>query len=266
MVRGLISLQDEINKRRSKALHLLSVRQVVAEQGAVQDVDKARREVARPDGYVEVMPGLKFEIEHGGDLAAGPVQVAAARHGRDAAERPECGDERHRSAGTERAGDPGTAGGRRSAERAAGGLRCGCGRGASTRVAWMAAREYWSAGKWVRVTDDLGATTLGRHQPADHACMDQLAAMPEQQRAMVMQRMQLVPDDPRLQQVVGIENDITDLDVDITVEEGSITPTQQAEEFQTLVQLARMQPGLIPGDVLIAASSAQGQGPAAASA
>ena len=71
MVRGLISMQDEINKRRSKALHLLSVRQVVAEQGAVQDVDKARREVAKPDGYIEIMPGLKFEIEQTADLASG---------------------------------------------------------------------------------------------------------------------------------------------------------------------------------------------------
>ena len=65
MVRGLISLQDEINKRRSKALHLLSVRQVIAEQGAVQDfVDKARREAwpSRMD-LLSVMPGLKFEIE-----------------------------------------------------------------------------------------------------------------------------------------------------------------------------------------------------------
>ena len=73
--RGLISLQDEINKRRSKALHLLSVRQVIAEQGAVPDVDKARREVAKPDGYVEVMPGLKFEIEQTADLAAGQFQL-----------------------------------------------------------------------------------------------------------------------------------------------------------------------------------------------
>ena len=63
-----------------------------------------------------------------------------------------------------------------------------------------------------------------------------------------------MPGDPRLQQVVGIENDISDLDVDITVEEGMDIPSLQQETFQTLVQLAGMQPGLIPGDVLIAAS------------
>ena len=73
---------------------------------------------------------------------------------------------------------------------------------------------------------------------------------------MVMQQMQppLQPGDPRLQQVIGIENDISDLDVDITIEEGIDIPSLQAEEFQSLVQLASVQPGLIPGDVLIAAS------------
>jgi hypothetical protein len=67
--------------------------------------------------------------------------------------------------------------------------------------------------------------------------------------------MQLQPNDPRLQMMHHIENDITDLDVDITIEEGMDIPALQNENFQTLVQLAGMQPGLIPGDVLIAASS-----------
>jgi hypothetical protein len=84
--------------------------------------------------------------------------------------------------------------------------------------------------------------------------MDKLADMDPQHRAAVMQQMQLVPGDPRLQQVVGIEHDISDLDVDITIEEGIDIPSLQAEEFQSLVQLASVQPGLIPGDVLIAAS------------
>jgi hypothetical protein len=104
------------------------------------------------------------------------------------------------------------------------------------------------------VTDDLQDTRwVGINRPV--RVMDALAEMPEQQRMMAMQQMQLQPDDPRLQQVIKIENDITDLDVDITVAEGQDVPALQAETFQTLVQLAGMQPGLIPGDVLIAASS-----------
>jgi hypothetical protein len=253
MIRDLISLQDMINKRESKALHLLSVHQVIAEQGAVKDVDAARREVAKPDGYVEVMPGMKFEIVPGGELAAGQFQLL-----------------QHATAEMQLAGpnaamsgtDPRELSGRAILAQQAGGavqnepladsLRMWARR--VYEMIWMACREYWTAGKWVRVTDELQKTRwVGINRPI--TLMDELANMPEQQRAQVMQQMQLQPDDPRLQQVIRVENDITDLDVDITIQEGQDIPTLQAETFQTLVQLASMQPGLIPGDVLIAASS-----------
>ena len=252
MVRGLISLQDEINKRRSKALHLLSVRQVVAEQGAVQDVDKARREIAKPDGYVEVMPGLKFEVQESSDLATGQFQLlqhATAEMQLSGPNAAMSGTDPRELSG--RAILAQQAGGAAQNEPLADALRFW-----SRRVyesCWMAAREYWTAGKWVRVTDDLNETRwVGINRPV--RLMDRLADMDPQRRAMVMQQMQLQPGDPRLQQVIGIENDISDLDVDITIEEGIDIPSLQAEEFQSLVQLASVQPGLIPGDVLIAAS------------
>ena len=59
--------------------------------------------------------------------------------------------------------------------------------------------------------------------------MDKLADHgPAAPRRMVMQQMQLQPGDPRLQQVIGVENDITDLDVDITVAEGNEERAQPA--------------------------------------
>lgn len=60
-VRNLKSPQDEVNHRRSKALHLLNSRRVVSEKGAVDDIETARREWAKPDGWVETNPGLKME-------------------------------------------------------------------------------------------------------------------------------------------------------------------------------------------------------------
>ncbi|BBB99391.1 hypothetical protein [Bradyrhizobium elkanii] len=60
-VRNLKSPQDEVNHRRSKALHLLNSRRVVSEKGAVDDIEIARREWAKPDGWVEVNPGMKME-------------------------------------------------------------------------------------------------------------------------------------------------------------------------------------------------------------
>jgi hypothetical protein len=254
MVRGLISIQDEINKRRSKALHLLSVRQVVTEQGAVVDEDKARREVARPDGFVVVNPGMRFDIEPAGELATGQFQLlqhATAEMQLSGPNAAMSGTDSRELSG--RAVLAQQAGGAVQNEPLADALRMWSRR--VYEMAWMAARQYWTGGKWVRVTDDLGATRwVGINQPI--TVRDKLAEMPDPQRAMVMQQMQppLMPGDPRLQQVVGVQNDITDLDVDITIQEGIDIPSVQQEQFQSLVQLASVQPGLIPGDVLIAAS------------
>lgn len=68
-------LQDEINKRRSKSLHLLSVNQALAEKGAVDDVEAARKELARPDGFVEYTPGMKMEVRENADLAEGQFKL-----------------------------------------------------------------------------------------------------------------------------------------------------------------------------------------------
>lgn len=56
-VRSLKGAQDETNQRRSKGLHISNSRRVIAEKGAVQDVEKARNEWARPDGWLEVNQG-----------------------------------------------------------------------------------------------------------------------------------------------------------------------------------------------------------------
>ena len=253
MVRDLISEQDEINKRRSKALHLLSVRQVVMEDGAVADIDKARREVARPDGLVVVNPGMKFEITDGAQLAEGQFKLLQHATAEMQASGPNAS-----MSGT----DPRELSGRAILAQQAGGAAAHEPIADTLRmwnrdllsVAWMAARQYWGAGRWVRVTDELNATRwVGINQPV--RLMDALADMPEQQRAMAMQRMQLMPGDPRLQQVIRVDNDITDMDVDITIEEGIDVPSIQAEQFQVLIQLAGTQPGLIPPEILIASSN-----------
>jgi hypothetical protein len=253
MVRDLISLQDEVNKRRSKLLHSLSVAQVILEDGAVADVDKARREVARPDGVIVVNPGLRFEISNGNDMADGQFKLMQHATAEMQASGPNAS-----MSGT----DPRELSGRAILAQQAGGAAAHEPIADTLRmwsrtlyqVAWMAARQYWTAGRWVRVTDDLGTTKyIGVNQPV--RVMDELAAMPEDQRAQAMQAMQIVPGDPRLQQVIRIENDITDMDVDITIEEGIDVPSIQAEQFQNLLQLAGTQPGLIPPEMLIAASN-----------
>lgn len=59
-VRNLKGPQDEVNQRRSKALWTSNSRRVIADKGAVDDVEKARREWARPDGFIEKNRGAEF--------------------------------------------------------------------------------------------------------------------------------------------------------------------------------------------------------------
>lgn len=80
VVRQLISPQDEINKRSSKALHQLNTVSAIAERDTVRDPQKFLEELAKPDGFAEVEPGAlspdqRIQIRSGADLAMGQVQL-----------------------------------------------------------------------------------------------------------------------------------------------------------------------------------------------
>lgn len=62
-VRTFKGPQDALNQGKSKTLALANSRRVVAEKGAVDDVEIARREVARHDGYVETNPQKAFKVD-----------------------------------------------------------------------------------------------------------------------------------------------------------------------------------------------------------
>ena len=62
-MRGMRDIQDDLNKRRSKALFALSSNRIVMDEGAVDDVEELREEAARPDAVIVKNSGkeLKFE-------------------------------------------------------------------------------------------------------------------------------------------------------------------------------------------------------------
>jgi hypothetical protein len=62
-VRALKSSQDEINQRRSKGLHILNTRRIIGEIGAFDDIEEARREAVRPDGFVLRNKGFEAEFD-----------------------------------------------------------------------------------------------------------------------------------------------------------------------------------------------------------
>ena len=75
LVRGLRDPQEDLNKRRSKALLLLSTNQVVADDDAVTDWNEILEEVARPDGVIRKKRGSDFQIRNQATLAPMHVQL-----------------------------------------------------------------------------------------------------------------------------------------------------------------------------------------------
>jgi len=75
-----LPMQDAINKRESKALHLLTTTQAIYEEGAVLDKSETASEIARPDGQIEVARGFfeKFKLERNIELAQAQMQMHVA--------------------------------------------------------------------------------------------------------------------------------------------------------------------------------------------
>lgn len=65
VVASAIDLQREINKRRSKALHILNSKQIIAESGAIdnENIEGIRNELQKPNGVVLYKDGKKFQVE-----------------------------------------------------------------------------------------------------------------------------------------------------------------------------------------------------------
>ncbi|VVE10413.1 hypothetical protein [Pandoraea commovens] len=259
-VRDQISLQDEINKRRSKALHLISMRQTYGNRQAIVDQDKAKRELAKPDGHLVVEAGGKFGEDFGilptGDMAQSQMELLHHATSEMQASGPNAAmagkDPRIQSG---RAIQAQQAGGAIEVEPLIDDLRQWTQQ--VMEACWLRVRQFWTGPMWVRVTDDeRNLKWVGLNQPVTLA--DELSAMPPEQAQQIAQQYQLQPGDPRLDQVVRRDNEISGLDVDIIIEEGPDVANIQAEQFQILAQIA---PALaqtgdpIPTDVLIRASS-----------
>lgn len=74
-IRRVRDIQQDINKRASKAQFLLNTNQVIAERNAVDDKNATVEEVANPNGYIEVAPGKRFEIRRDSEAVRGQVEL-----------------------------------------------------------------------------------------------------------------------------------------------------------------------------------------------
>jgi hypothetical protein len=231
VVKRYKDLQDEINKRRSKSLHLLSVNQATAEKGAVDDVEKARNELARPDGFLEYTPGMKLDVRENTDLAEGQFKLlqqsiaSMADTGPNEALLGKGGDESGRQTQLNQQG---------------GSIQLGILsdrlRYWQTRVmkaSWSRVKQFWTGEMWVRVTDDENSRFMAVNSkyPENHIHVQKKIAQPGEPM-----------------------NVLADMDVDIIIDEAPDTVTLQQEQFGVLAELAKS--GIqIPPQALIEASS-----------
>lgn len=235
VVWDMLDLQDEINKRRSKALHLLNSRQTYGAKGAVS-AEALKRELAKPDGHIDVdidaATGAReagipaFAVIPTNDMAQGNLAMLAEAKAEIDMTGPN-------------ASLQGQLQGQQSgkaiiAQQNAGlselapiydslrdwKLRC-------YRQMWWRIKQYWTTERWVRVTDDMRS--------------------PEFVGLNVVQGFDMMGNPV-------VQNPVPQMDVDVIIDEAPDLITLRQEEFQ---QLAEMRQGgiMVPDEMLIEASS-----------
>lgn len=216
LVRDMIPMQDEINKRRSKLLHSLNSRQTMGVKGAVS-VETLKRELAKPDGHVEVdidaIDGARdagvpaFQVLQNQDQTAGQYQLLTEAK----SEIDMLGPNASLLGQLE-----GAQSGRAiMAQQNAGmaelapiydSLRDWTER--VYRATWDRIRQFWTAPRWIRVTEDENsAQFVGINQPV------------------------MGPMGPQ------IMNPVAEIDVDIIVDQAPDYATLRAEQFEKIADM-----------------------------
>ncbi len=220
-VRNFKGPQDEINHRRSKALHILNSRRLILDKGAVDDVEKTRIEWARPDGVVEVNPGKKATPDDQRTDFAGQLQML-----QEAKTEIENFGPNPALIGQ---GIEGSSGRAINLLQQAGIAELGpyiiayrTWKMRVYRAIWQIVSKYWTSERWIRVTDDEG---LAQFIQINGLTTDQYGQP-------------------------AIANYLGSLDVDIIIDEGPDNVNMMADSYDTLLALVRGGQQ-IPANVLI---------------
>lgn len=241
IVRDYMTLQDEVNKRRSKFLHLANSRPMRIDPAVAMSPEAARQEFTRPDGIIVAGQG-EVEDLTSGNMAAGHFNLLAEAKDAIKAVGPNA---------TMQGKEGNSQSGRAIMALQQGGMvemapLLDALRHFNIRVyrsIWNRIRQFWTAERWVRVTDDeanvrfVGLNTtqgaiamLKLKNAMDEGKVDQMQA---QQLAMQIQA------DPRSAQPA---NPVAEIDIDIELDEVQDTVTAQMEQFE---QLSGMLPAII---------------------
>lgn len=237
-VRAMISPQDEVNKRRSKGLHLINSRQLrispgVSVSNGQSDPSAIKRELADPQGvFFADKDGVEV-LEHN-DMAAANLQLLQEAK----AEIDLLGPNAALAGKNEN-----DSSGRAILAQQQGGMievallmdRLRSLSLSVYRAIFARIKQYWTAERWIRVTDDernLKWVGLNRPRTMLEIAAERLEGDPEAEMKLAM-----LAQDPRAQMVMEVKNPVAEMDVDIIIDEGMDTPTVQAEQFDTLTKM-----------------------------
>ena len=258
-VRGMRPAQDEVNFRLSKKIDILYRQQLFYQPGTFQeqDIEAVRREIAKADGVIAVNDINGFKIEKNLDIAM--AMDASMQEAMRFLDLEGANPELQGRGGSNQSGRAILA--RQQAGLGQLGpvfdriqdweLRC-------YRAMWARVQQFWTAPMYVRVTDDKNAARFaavngapvvnsdnGNTPDADEApAMPPQtpqggprmggAAMPPPQGGPEMGAMLGAPQEP---QEVGPM--LAELDMDIIIDRAPEAATLQAEQYESLVQLAQ---------------------------
>lgn len=220
VVKDLIPIQQAINARHSKLLWMLSVRQIVMEKGAVDDVNKTRLEARKADGVIILNPRGKEGIEKKFQIQSMDAEI------RGQAELLQSSVQMMQTYGPNTAilgkGEGiDNASGRAILARQNSGMtemspvfeRHREWKIEATRRDWLLIRQFKTDEWWLRVTDDEKGVKF-----------------------FVLNQVMLNPQDG----TVTVNNDVAQMDVDITIEEGPDTVTMNEELMDIIAKAGAM--------------------------
>ena len=244
-VKDFLDQQDEINHKRSKIQHFGSSRQTFSRRGVITDIAAFKREMAKPDGHWETNDGEKFGDDFGvlpsGDMSK--VQFELYQEAKTEIERSSYSGQ---LAGGEQQGTlSGVAVARlQQADTIELNHLYSLLAGWEKRVyrqAWARVRQFWTEEKWIRVTDDQDSLRwagfnykVTLQERLEEVINDEAAPLETRQQAAQIFMQMMQTQDPRLQEIIEVKNDVAELDIDVIVEQSFDVVNTQEEQLKLL--------------------------------
>jgi len=206
----------------------LSSNQTMYEDGAIDNIEVFRREKAKADGTMKVAPGAlrdgRIETISGVEVATAQFQLLQESKNAIDLKGPNATEMGDKTQGSNAASGRAIVASQQGGMIQIGDLMDNL-RHLDKRVfraMWNRIRQYWTAEKWIRVTDDdQNVKWVGVN--VDPQQIQMLAAQ----------------DPQAAQKIAGIVGNVAELDCDIIIDEAPDSLSPQLEQFQALVELKK---------------------------